>query len=151
MFGILFACGSLAGVVSDRIGREPTMTIGTIISISGILVLMLMKDTSQPWMLYYHAVALGLGLGMTAPTIAASATDIFQGPKVGALIGFVWLSFAIGGSIGPWLGGWIFEFTDNYLVAFMVAIVLDAVACTAIWGASPRKVRTVAGRSRPCR
>ncbi len=151
LFGILFACGSLAGVVSDRIGREPTMTIGTIIGISGILVLMLMKDTSQPWMLYYHAIALGLGLGMTAPTIAASVTDIFQGPKVGAVIGFIWFSFAIGGSIGPWFGGWIFEFTDNYLVAFMVAIVLDVVACAAIWGAAPRKVRIVPGRSRPCR
>jgi len=72
LFGMLFACDSLTGIVSDRIGREPTMTLVTIISISGILVLVLMRDTSQPWMLYYHAIALGLGLEMTTPTIAAS-------------------------------------------------------------------------------
>ncbi len=148
LLGILFACGSMASAVSDRIGREPTMTIATIIGISGIGVLTLMRDTSQPWMLYYYAMALGFGLGMTTPTIASTATDIFQGPKVGAIIGFIWFSFAVGGSIGPWLGGWIFEFTTNYLVAFIVALALCAVACIAIWLAAPRKVRLVPGRSR---
>ena len=149
LFGILFAFGSLAGLISDRIGREVTMTIATIISISGIVVLTLMKDTSRPWMLYYYAIAGGLGFGITAPTIAASATDIFQGPKVGATIGFIWFSFAIGGAIGPWLGGWIFEITNSYLVAFILAAVLYAVACAAVWWTAPRKVRLVPGRSSP--
>jgi len=149
LFGILFSCGSLAGLISDRIGREPTMTIAAIIGTSGIFVLTVMKHTSQPWMLYYYAIALGFDLGMAAPTIAATATDIFQGPKVGATIGFIWFSFAVGGFIGPWLGGWIFEFTKSYLVAFIVAMVLHAIACAAIWLAAPRKVRVVTGRSRP--
>jgi MFS family permease len=149
LFGILFAFGSLAGAVSDRIGREPTMTIATIIGISGILVLTVIKDTSRPWMLYYYAMALGFGLGMTGPIMAASVTDIFQGPRVGAIIGFVWLTFAIGGAVGPWLGGWIFEMTESYLVAFILAMVLNAVACAAIWWAAPRKVRLVPGRSSP--
>jgi MFS family permease len=145
LLGILFAFGSLAGLVSDRIGRELTMTIASAIGISGIVALALIQDTSQPWMLYYYAIAVGLGFGLTAPTIAASATDIFQGPKVGTTIGFIWLSFAMGGAIGPWLGGWIFEFTGSYLVAFILAMVLYAVACAAIWLAAPRKVRLVPG------
>jgi MFS family permease len=141
LYGILCACGSLTGLVSDRIGREPTMTIATLIGISGIAALTLVEDTSQPWMLYYYAAALGFGVGMATPTIAASATDIFQGLKVGATIGFVWFSFAVGGTIGPWLGGWIFETTGNYLPAFVVAMVMFAVSCVAIWLAGPRKVR----------
>ena len=149
LFGILFAFGSLAGLVSDRIGRELTMTIATIISISGMLALTLMRDNSQPWMLSYYAIAVGLGFGLTAPTIVATTTDIFQGVKVGATIGFIWFSFAVGGAIGPWLGGWIFEITDSYLVAFILAMVLNALACAAIWWAAPRKVRLVPGRSRP--
>jgi MFS family permease len=149
LFGILYACGSFAAALSDRIGRESTMTISTIIGISGIFVLTLMKDTSHPWMLYYYAIAYGFGHGMVTPAIAASATDIFQGPKVGATIGFIWFSFASGGSIGPWLGGWIFEFADSYLAAFIVAMVLYALGCIAIWWAAPRKVRLVTGQSRP--
>lgn len=148
LFGALFAFGSLAGLVSDWIGREHTMTISTLIGISGILVLTLIKDTSRPWMLYYYAMALGFGLGMTGPVIAASVTDIFRGPKVGTIIGFVWFSFAIGGSIGPWLGGWIFEITNNYQIAFIVAMTVYAIGCAAIWLAAPRKVWIVPGRAK---
>jgi MFS family permease len=143
LFGVMFAFGSLAGLVSDRIGRELTLTIGTVIGISGILVLMLVKDTSQPWMLHYYAIAFGFSLGITAPTIAASVTDIFQGPRVGATIGFIWFSFAVGGFIGPWFGGWIFELTNNYSVAFIFAIALYALGCASMWWAAPRKIRHV--------
>ncbi len=145
VFGIFFAFGSLAAFISDRIGRELTMTIGTVIGISGIFVLTLLKDTSNPWMLYYYSIAFGFGLGMSGPLIAATTTDIFQGPKVGATIGFVWFSFAVGGAIGPWLGGWLFEVTHDYEIAFMVAMVWYAIACAAMWLAAPRKVRLVPG------
>jgi MFS family permease len=146
LFGIAFAFGSLAASVSDRIGRELTMTLSAIVGISGIVVLMFMKNTSDDWMLYYYAIAFGFGNGLSAPTIPALTTDIFQGPRVGAAIGFVWFCFAMGGAIGPWLGGWIFELIQNYEMAFWVAIGWYAVSAAAIWGASPRKVRRVPGR-----
>jgi len=145
LFGIFFALGSLAAFISDRIGREVTMTIGTVIGISGIFVLTLLKDASNPWMLYYYSIAFGFGVGMSGPLIATTVTDIFQGPKIGATIGFVWFSFAVGGTIGPWLGGWLFELTHNYEIAFMVAMVWYAIGCAAMWLAAPRKVRLVPG------
>jgi MFS family permease len=147
LFGIMFACGCLAGIASDWIGREPTMTIGTLIGISGIFVLTFITGPSRPWMLYYYAITLGFGQGMTVPTIAASILDIFRGPRVGAIIGSVWFSFSVGGAIGPWLGGWIFEVNRSYLLAFILAMVLYAVGCAAIWGAAPRNIRGV-GRKR---
>jgi MFS family permease len=146
LFGALFGLGSLVALLSDRIGRESTLTIGSVIGISGIILLMFVKDTTRPWMLYYYATTVGFGMGMTSPTIAASTTDIFQGPKVGAIIGFVWFSFAVGGAIGPWLGGWIFELTNSYRIAFIVATALYGAGCAAIWLAAPRKVRLVPGR-----
>jgi MFS family permease len=146
LIGVLFAFGSLLAFISDRIGREPTMMIGTVAGIAGILALTLMQDDSRPWMLYVYAVGMGLGAGLTAPTIAATATDIFQGPRVGTVIGFVWFSFSVGGFIGPWLGGWLFELTHSYVVAFTVAMAAYAIGCAAICLAAPRKVRLVPGR-----
>jgi MFS family permease len=96
-------------------------------------------------MLYCYAMTVGFGLGMTTPTIPASVTDIFQGSKVGAVIGFIWFSFSVGGAIGPWLGGWLFEIKNNYMIAFFVAITLSMVSCAAIWLAAPRKLRPVSG------
>jgi MFS family permease len=148
LFGVLFALGSLASLISDRIGRELTVTIGTLIGISGIVVLILIQDTSSPWMLYYYAMSLGAGIGICSPTIPAAITDIFQGPKVGFVIGFIWFGLAIGGAIGPWLGGWLFELNGNYWLAFVVAIILYVVACAAVWLAAPRKVRRVSGQSK---
>jgi MFS family permease len=145
LFGITVACGALAGLVSDRIGREATFALGGAMGISGMVVLMFIRDTAHPWMLYYYALSLGFGSGLINPTLTASITDIFQGARVGSIIGCVWLSFAVGGAIGPWLGGWIFELTGNYLGAFMVAAVLFALACVALWLAAPRKVRRVPG------
>ncbi len=146
LFGLTFALGSVAAFISDRIGREPTMLLGTVCGVSGILVLAFMADTSRPWMLYYYAVAFGLSMGLTTPTMAAAVTDIFQGPRVGAAIGFVWFSFAVGGCIGPWLGGWAFEVFGSYRWAFLLAAAWYAVACLAVWLAAPRKVRLVPGR-----
>jgi MFS family permease len=144
LFGIVSAFASFAGMVSDRIGREITLTIGTVLGISGIIVLMLIRDASHPWMLYYYTLSLGIGRGLFSPTLAAAITDIFQGPRVGSIMGAIWLCFSVGGAIGPWLGGWLFELSCNYMGAFSVAIALFGLACAAIWLAAPRNVRRVA-------
>jgi len=143
LFGLTYAIGSLGSLISDRIGREVTITLATAIGISGMIVLMFIRDASQPWMLYYFSISLGFSNGLCAPTIAAALTDIFQGPRVGPIVGAVWFAFAVGGTIGPWLGGWLFEMTGDYFLAFLVATVLFAVAGAAIWLAAPRKVRRV--------
>ncbi|MEK7847393.1 MAG: MFS transporter, partial [Chloroflexota bacterium] len=147
LFGVFMAAGSLAGSISDRIGREVTFTVGTIIGVSGIGALTLIQDTSQPWLLYLYAILFGFGFGMTSPTLAAAATDMFPGPRAGAVIGFVWFAFAMGGTIGPWLGGAIFEAGGSYLPAFIVAAAMFAVACIAFWVAAPRHARPVTGRA----
>ena len=143
LFGLTYAIGSLGSLISDRIGREVTITLATAIGISGMIVLMFIRDASQPWMLYYFSISLGVSNGLCSPTIAAALTDIFQGPRVGPIVGAVWFAFAVGGTIGPWLGGWLFEMTGDYFLAFLVATVLFAVACAALWLAAPRKVRRV--------
>jgi MFS family permease len=147
LFGIVSAFASFAGLISDRIGREITLTIGTALGISGIIVLMLIRDSSHPWMLYYYTLSLGFGRGLCSPTIAAAITDIFQGARVGFIMGAIWFFFSVGGAIGPWLGGWLFELSGNYMGAFSVAIALFALGCVAIWLAAPRKVRRVMERA----
>ena len=106
--GWAFCAGALAGMVSDRIGREPTMTIGLVLSVSGVIALLMVTDVSRPWLLYCYSVMFGLGIGMCAPVVAATVTDVFQGPKIGATVGFVWFSFSMGGTIGPLAGGMAF-------------------------------------------
>jgi MFS family permease len=146
LFGLTYVFGALGSLISDRIGREITITIATAIGISGMIILLLIRDASHPWMLYYYAISLGVSNGLCSPAIAASITDIFQGPRVGSTVGAVWFAFALGGTIGPWFGGWLFEVNGNYRLAFTVAMVLFAVSCVTLWLAAPRKVRLVSGK-----
>lgn len=141
LLGLFRIFGSLLASISDRIGREPTLTIGTVIGISSIAVLTSIEDTTQPWKLYYYAMAMGFGIGICTPTITASVADILKGPKVGWIIGLIWFSFALGGAVGPWLAGWLFETSGNYRIAFFVAMAMYVVACLAMWIVAPRKSR----------
>ncbi len=143
LFGLTYAFGTLGSLISDRLGREVTITIGVAIGMSGLAVLLLIQDASHPWMLFYFAIALGFSNGLCSPAIAASITDIFQGPRVGSVVGAVWFAFAVGGTIGPWLGGWLFELSGDYFLAFLIAMTLFGVGCGAIWLAAPRKIRRV--------
>jgi MFS family permease len=145
--GLFYGLGTFAGILSDRIGREAAFTLGTVLAVSGVLVMAQMKDASHPWMLYYYAMAAGLGYGMCVPTVTAAVTDLFQGPKVGSTLGFVWFSFALGAMVGPWLGGLLFELGRNYEIAFSLAALAFAAGCAAMWLAAPRKVRLVPGRA----
>lgn len=144
LVGVAYLGGALLAPISDRIGREATITLASLVGSSGILALVLIKGASQEWLLYFHALAFGFGNGLGSPTIAAAVTDIFQGPRVGPIIGLVWLFFALGGCLGPWLGGWIFELTGDYRWAFLMSMAWYAIACLAVWGAAPRRAK--AGR-----
>jgi MFS family permease len=142
LVGASYLAGALMAPISDRIGREATITLAALVGSSGILALVLMREGSWEGLLYIHALAFGFGNGLGSPTIAAAVTDLFQGPKVGPVIGFIWLCFAIGGCIGPWLGGWVFEITGDYRWAFLMGMAWYGIACLALWGAGPRKAKT---------
>lgn len=146
--GWFFALGSLLSAFSDRFGREWVITLGSVLVISSVIALVLVKDTTTPFLVYYYSIIFGLGFGMCVPTIAAAVTDIFQGESAGAVIGLVWFAFALGGGLGPWLGGWLFELGGHYRAAFITAGIVQAIGCLTIWWAGPSRVRSVPGRTR---
>lgn len=149
--GIISGVGSLSAFVSDRIGREITMTIAAILAMIGafLLIMMIMiGGTAAPWLLYLYAITLGLGYGLGLNMITASAADLFQGRRFGAINGFVMMGFGIGGFIGPWFGGRVFDVMGSYFLAFVMVMVSVCIACLLVWLAAPRKVRRVAGKAR---
>lgn len=138
--------GRFGGFLSDKLGRELTYTIGSIGMILAVLMLILAKDTSDAWMLYVYVIFLGLFAGSNAPTYAASAADIFHGRHFGSILGFADIGWGVGATLGPWLGGYIFDTTGSYIPAFIIAIIAISLACASLWVASPGRVRRVVGR-----
>ncbi|MDO8490901.1 MAG: MFS transporter [Dehalococcoidia bacterium] len=142
-FGVI--AGSYAGSICDRIGRELTFTVGVLGSLLGILMLTLTGDASQPWMLYSYAVIFGMSFGMCNPALMASQADLFFGRRFGSINGLLITGFGIGGAVGPYLGGLLFDLTGAYTWSFTVAMAAIAIAGISMWVAAPRKIRPVWG------
>lgn len=144
IFGLIGAARSVSTVIfgtfSDRIGREMTYTIQTVCALVAIALLLMIRDVSQAGLLYIYAVLFGLGSRLSLPIIAA---DMFQGRHLGAIYGFLAFGVAIGHTVGPWFGGYLFDLKHSYTIPFAVSFVGVCLGCFGVWIAAPRKVRLV--------
>jgi predicted MFS family arabinose efflux permease len=65
---------------------------------------------------------------------------LFSGKNFGSINGAMVMGFGVGGSIGPWLGGLIFDNTGEYLGAFGCVLAAIIVSVLMLWLAGPRQV-----------
>ena len=149
-FGIWMAIGATGGFIADRLGRENAFTLACLSGFLAVLVLVSVRDTSQPWLLYFYAMALGLCVGVGAPALTAAAADRFQGKHFGSIHGFAFVGVGVGGGVGPWLGGLIFDLTDSYRAAFILSMSMFLIASLFVWLAAPRKVRRMMRKPKGC-
>jgi MFS family permease len=110
------------GYLSDVMRREIVFAWVQIISAVGIGALLVMRDTSLPWLLYLYAVCYGLGQGSRALVLSAISADIFHGKHFGAIFGYFTFSIGLGGALGAWLGGFLFDLTHSYVIPFWVSL-----------------------------
>ncbi len=141
--GIMAALGRLGGFLSDRLGREVTLTIVTLLFVLSATSLLTLINISQVWPLYIFAIAFGLGGGLSSPAIGAGSADIFGGKSFGAILGFINIGYGIGQGIGAWAGGAIFDRTGSYQWAVITALPLFIMMGIFFWLAAPRKFRKI--------
>lgn len=139
LFGITLFIGQFFGFLSDWLGREKTGTLAAILSITALLALLSVRNTSQSWLLYTFSVCFGFGGGLLTPTMFASAADIFHGRHFGAVAGLLLTGMGAGGAIGPWLGGYLFDLSGTYIGGFILSIASIALGCVCLWVAAPRR------------
>jgi MFS family permease len=136
------------GHLSDRIGREWVWTVGNLGFALCYLALLLLRHSPTPVLLYLMVAAQGmLGYGLTS-VVGAIPAEIFEGRHYGSIFGSLMLASIVGGAIGPWVTGALYDATGSYTLAFWIAIGCTVVSALAIWLAAPRHVRVVAGRIR---
>jgi MFS family permease len=112
----------LFGYLADVMNRQAVFTWVQVISAVGILALLAMHDASMPWLLYVYAVCYGLGQGSRALVLSAISADIFHGKHFGAIFGYFTFSIGLGGAVGAWLGGFLFDITHSYAVSFWASL-----------------------------
>lgn len=141
LWGAMKVAGNRTSFLSDRIGREKAFTSGCLASILGLLMLVLVQEKSYNWILLLYAVFFGLGTGMSGPVLGAAVADIFYGKSFGSINESMALGFGLGGIVGPWFGGFVFDTTKSYSGALVAVVLIVFVACAFLWIGAPRKVR----------
>jgi MFS family permease len=127
------------GTLSDRIGREPTYSLafGCVALSVGVLALAgAYPGTLLP---YVYAVLIGVGYASTAPLTPAIASDLFGGPRFARIFGTLHFTNSLGGALGAWVAGRIFDGTGSYAAALPIAAAMAVLAPTLLWFVAPRR------------
>ena len=123
----------LFGWLSDRLGQVATIILSYSISILGTFLLLSLQDPTYVWLLWCHIAVYGIGFGARGPLTSALVTQLFHGKSWGAILGFLEVGSGLGGTLGPWLSGVLFDWTGSYTVSFHVSMVMLALAVVCAW------------------
>ncbi len=116
---------NLTGFISDRIGGRLAQTISLILTMLALIWLLFAQET---WMLYLFAVLFGIATGGSGPLETIVPAELFGLKFIGVLAGSIFLFAMVGGAIGPIFAGSIFDVTGSYSLAFLICVLIGALA-----------------------
>ena len=105
------------GYVADRIGNRQVYVIGFILLSASLFWLV---PATEVWGLYLFAVVFGLAYGGLSSSQPPLVAWLFGIRSHGLIYGVSSNGFTLGGAIGPFLVGYIFDVTASYQSAFWV-------------------------------
>ena len=125
-FGLMSMAGILvAGPVSDRIGNKiPLSTI----YFMRVLVLLLIVKYEDPVSFYVFALLFGFTFLISAPLLPVLTGRLFGFAHVGLITGFLTTFHHLGGGLGAYVGGLIFDKTGSYHNAFLLLAMMSLLA-----------------------
>ena len=123
----------LFGAAADRIGRARSATISYACTAVGTLALLSIEIWPHPAGLYVYALLFGLGFGARGPIITAIAASLFPGRRFGAIYGYMSIGNGLGGALGPWFAGAMFDLTGSYRAPFLIATLFCVAGSACFW------------------
>lgn len=133
------------GWLCDRIKPKYALTIGSSVSITGVIILMIISPQSSPLLVWLFPVLVGFGVGSWLPVMSMTVSTSFPIVYYGTIFGFVSLAQNIGCSVGPLAAAYINELTGSYQWSFFVIIAAYVLSIAAILTVRPYEPQPVMG------
>lgn len=121
----------LFGVAGDRYGAKPVLIVGLIIQAIVIALYAQIQTLEEFYML---AVIFGAAYGGVMPLYAVLARDYFSQKIMGTVLGAATLMSSLGMSLGPLIGGRIYDEFGSYSWMFVASSALGAGAVLMAFG-----------------
>ncbi len=129
-----YVCGILGG-------RYPKKTVLSLLYLAraGIFVGFLVVPVSETSILVLSG-ALGLLWLGTVPLTSGLVAHIFGPAWMSMLFGIVFLSHQVGGFLGAWLAGWLYDLLGSYDIMWWLSIALGLASAALHWPIAKRPV-----------
>lgn len=125
--GALSIAGNFSiGLLADRFGRRPMVTLSYLGTIFGIISLMLVAWQPMLVFAYGWVFLFGTNQGTRGPIITTLVAILFAGGGVSRIYGAVTLGMGLGAAIGSWASGYLQKATGGYIASFTMAAVMAA-------------------------
>jgi MFS family permease len=139
--------GSLVmGFLADRIG---TRKAAIICFVPMLAVLLLLLPVTEPWMIGLLVFAMACGNGGCAAIMSNLFAELYGIKSHGLILGFSSLMGSLGGALGPFIAGYIFDTNGSYQWAFILCGALIAAGLATAISLRPvtRQIRNTPGPS----
>ena len=122
----------LWGTLSDRLRRDKAYGVATFVTVLGVGGMIAMTVGAPLWLVYLTIALYGIGHSAGNPTYGAVIGDIYSGPKIGLIFGFLEVSFGLGSAFGSWIGGYLFDVSGSYAWSFTLCLICFVISGIAI-------------------
>ena len=126
------------GFISDRIGRKRAMAVNLGLQVFSWLWIM---ATTSSWMLIVFAGAFGFSYGGVSTVFPAIVGDYFGRLKAASIIGAIFTLAGSAAAVGPLVGGYIFDLTDSYQLAFLMGALTNLLSFVLLFFSRPPQRR----------
>lgn len=124
----------IGGLLFDKIGWKKGFLFFLSIALVALLWLTQIRGT---WMLYTFSLIYSLAFSTEVPAMVGWTGAIFGSSRLGTILGVEAAISIIGGSIGPFIGGLIFDTMHSYSPAFFTGSFAFAVAIILVLKVQP--------------
>ena len=137
--------GSLVGRLflspfGDRFGRRGSYG-ASIVAMAALSYLWFLVPLGDVWALVAWGACFGSAYGAFVALSPTLMADYFGTRAVSGIIGIFYTAAGVGALAGPWLGGLVFDLTESYRPAILIAALLATVGGVAVWRApGPKEV-----------
>lgn len=111
-----------SGFVTDRLGGIPTLLIGSVGQLIGLILYLPFDGLAS---LYTVSLIFGLSQGGIVPAYAIIVRETMPAREAGSRVGFVIMATILGMALGGWMSGWIYDISGSYQLAFINGIAFN--------------------------
>ncbi len=127
-----------SGILGTKFKRKHLLAYNYLLR-SVVIAAFAMLPLSE-WTLYPFSIVMGLLWLGTAPLTNGLVSQVFGVKYLTTLFGFVFVGHQVGGFLGAWVGGVVFDATKSYDLVWFGAIALGLIAAALHWPIDDRQV-----------